>query len=135
MVSTTSDAGQHTLLQIFTPPASRAVAISLSDKEAVLSADGKSKRDVIWISSDDGSHTEDEGDDEGQNLDDSQTPTTSTADHLGKVLSTIILSGVSPNSLFIDSTSTKHSLSESEAAIGVHTTPAVSPALGEDDQD
>ncbi|EXL40104.1 hypothetical protein FOCG_17358 [Fusarium oxysporum f. sp. radicis-lycopersici 26381] len=117
MISTTSDAGQHTLLQSFTPPASRAVAVSLSDKEAVLSADGKSKGDAIWISSDDDSDTEDEGDDEGQDLDDSQsctTPTTSIADHL-------------------DSTSTKHSPTESEAAIGMDTTPAVSPALGEDD--
>jgi hypothetical protein len=137
MVSTTSDAGQHMLLQIFTPPASQAVAVSPSDKEAVLSADGKSKGDVIWISSDDDSDTEDEGDDEGQNLDDSRfstTPTTSIADHLGKIFSTIILSGVSPNSLFIDSTSTKHSPGESEAAIGVDTVPAASPALGEDDQ-
>ncbi|KAH7186109.1 uncharacterized protein B0J16DRAFT_385153 [Fusarium flagelliforme] len=32
-------------------------------------------------------------------------------------------------------TSTKHSPTESEAAIGADTTPAVSPALGEDDQD
>ncbi|KAH7153749.1 hypothetical protein DER46DRAFT_510325 [Fusarium sp. MPI-SDFR-AT-0072] len=119
MISTTSDAGQHTLLQSFTPPASRAVAVSLSDKEAVLSADGKSKGDAIWISSDDDSDTEDEGDDEGQDLDDSQsctTPTTSIADHL-------------------DSTSTKHSPTESEAAMGMDTTPAVSLALGEDDLD
>ncbi|KAH7201457.1 hypothetical protein DER44DRAFT_784261, partial [Fusarium oxysporum] len=89
MISTTSDAGQQTLLQSFTPPASLAVAISLSDKEAVLSADGKSKGDAIWISSDDDSDTEGEGDDEGQDLDDSQsctTPTTSIADHLGKFL-------------------------------------------------
>ncbi|KAG7432006.1 hypothetical protein Forpi1262_v007062 [Fusarium oxysporum f. sp. raphani] len=119
MISTTSDAGQHTLLQSFTPPASRAVALSLSGKEAVLSADGKSKGNAIWISSDDDSHTEDEGDDEGRDLDRSQsctTPTTSIADHL-------------------DSTSLKHSLIESEAAIGVDTTPAVYPALGEDDPD
>ncbi|KAF5700099.1 hypothetical protein FMUND_14469 [Fusarium mundagurra] len=119
MISTTSDAGQHTLLQSFTPPASRAVAVSLSDKEAVLSVDGKSKGDAIWISSDEDSDTEDEGDDEGQDLDDSQsctTPTTSIADHS-------------------DSTSTKHSPIESEAAIGVDTTPAVSPSLGEDDPD
>jgi hypothetical protein len=138
MISTTSDAGQQTLLQSFTPPASRAVAVSLSDKEAVLSADGKSKGDAIWISSDDDSDTEDEGDDEGQDLDDSQsytTPTTSIADHLGKIFNTIILSRVSPNSLFIDSTSTKHTSIESVAAIGVDTTPAVSPALGEDDPD
>ncbi|KAF4435931.1 hypothetical protein FACUT_6819 [Fusarium acutatum] len=115
MISTTSDGGQ----QSFTPPASRAVAVPLSDKEAVLSADAKSKGDVIWISSDDDSDTEDEGDDEGQDLDDSQsctTPTTSIADHS-------------------DSTSTKHSPIESKAAIGVNTTPAVSPALGEDDPD
>ncbi|EGU75110.1 hypothetical protein FOXB_14380, partial [Fusarium oxysporum f. sp. conglutinans Fo5176] len=78
-----------------------------------------SKGDAIWISSDDDSDTEDEGDDECQDLDHSQsctTPTTSIADHL-------------------DSTSTKHSPIESEAAIGVDTTPAVSPALGEDDPD
>ncbi|CZR35900.1 uncharacterized protein FPRO_03840 [Fusarium proliferatum ET1] len=115
MISTTSDSGQ----QSFTPPASRAVAVSLSDKEADLSADGKSKGDAIWISSDDDSDTEDEGDDEGRDLDHSQSCTTSTtsiADHL-------------------DSTSTKHSLIESEAAIGVDTTPAVSPALGEDSPD
>ncbi|EXL40443.1 hypothetical protein FOCG_17065 [Fusarium oxysporum f. sp. radicis-lycopersici 26381] len=119
MISTTPDAGHQTLLQSFTPPASRAVAVSLSDKGAVLSADGKSKGDAIWISSDDDSDTEDEGDDEGQDLDHSQsctTPTTSIADHL-------------------DSTSTKHSPIESEAAIGVDTTPAISPALGEDDPD
>ncbi|KAG4258982.1 hypothetical protein FPRO03_13204 [Fusarium proliferatum] len=118
MISTTSDAGHQTLLQSFTSPASRAVAVSLSDKEAVLSADGKSKGDAIWISSDDDSDTED-GDDEGQDLDDSQsctTPTTSIVEHL-------------------DSTSTKHSPIESVAAIGVDTTPAVSPALGEDDPD
>ncbi|KAF4452883.1 hypothetical protein F53441_4355 [Fusarium austroafricanum] len=138
MISTTSDAGHQTLLQSFTPPASQAVAESLSDKEAVFLADGKSKGDAIWISSDDDSDTEDEGDDEGQDLDDSQpctTPTTSIADHLGKFSSTIILSGVSPNSQFIDNTSTKHSPIESEAAIGVDTTPAVSPALGEDNPD
>ncbi|KAF5696960.1 hypothetical protein FGLOB1_13130 [Fusarium globosum] len=138
MISTTSDAGQHTLLQSFTPPASRAVAVSLSDKEAVLSVDGKSKGDAIWISSDEDSDTEDEGDDEGQDLDGSQsctTPTTSIADHSGTFFNTIILSGVSPNSLFIDSTSTKHSPIESEAAIGVDTTPVVSPSLGEDDPD
>ncbi|PCD20272.1 hypothetical protein AU210_016684 [Fusarium oxysporum f. sp. radicis-cucumerinum] len=118
MISTTSGAEQQTLLQSFTPPDSRAVAVSLSNKEAVLSADGKSKGDAIWISSDDDSDTEDEGDDKGQDLVDSQsctTPTTSIADHL-------------------DSTSTKHSPTESEAAIGVDTTPAVSLALGEDDQ-
>lgn len=119
MISTTSDGGKQTLRQSFTPPVSRAVAVSLSDKEAVLSADGKSKGDVVWISSDDDSDTEDEGDDEGQDLDHSQsctTPTTSIADHL-------------------DSTSTKYSPIESEAAIGVDTTPAVSPALGEDEPD
>ncbi|RKK80363.1 hypothetical protein BFJ71_g15945 [Fusarium oxysporum] len=119
MISATSDAGQHTLPQSFTPPASQAVAVSLSDQEAVLSADGKFKGDAIWISSDDDSDTEDEGDDEGQDLDRSQsctTPTTSIADHL-------------------DSTSTKHSPIKSEAAIGVDSTPAVSPALGEDDPD
>ncbi|RFN45008.1 hypothetical protein FIE12Z_10736 [Fusarium flagelliforme] len=119
MVSKTSDAGQYTLLQIFTPPAAQAAAVSLSDKEAVLAADGKSKGDVIWISSDNDCDTEDEGDDEGQNLDDSQsctTPTNSIPDHL-------------------DSTSTKHSPTESKAAIGADTTPAVSPALGEDNQD
>ncbi|KAK2687240.1 hypothetical protein QWA68_014245 [Fusarium oxysporum] len=84
MISTTSDARQQTLLQSFTPPSSRAVAVSLSDNEAVLSADGKSKGDAIWISSDDDSDTEVEGDDEGQDLDHSQsctTPTTSIADH------------------------------------------------------
>ncbi|KAH7207376.1 hypothetical protein DER44DRAFT_697508, partial [Fusarium oxysporum] len=119
MISTTSDARQQTLLQSFTPPASRAVAVSLSDNEAVLSADGKSKGDAIWISSDDDSDTEVEGDDEGQDLDHSQsctTPTTSIADHF-------------------DSTNTKHSPIESEAAIGVDTTPAVSSALEEDDPD
>jgi hypothetical protein len=92
MISTTSDAGQHTLLQSFTPPASRAVAVSLSDKEAVLSADGKSKGDAIWISSDDDSDTEDEGDDKGRDLDHSQsctTPTTSIADHLARVPNTV----------------------------------------------
>ncbi|PNP57341.1 hypothetical protein FNYG_15214 [Fusarium nygamai] len=119
MISTTSDARQQTLLQSFTPPASRAVAVSLSDNEAVLSADGKSKGDAIWISSDDDSDTEVEGDDEGQDLDHSQsctTPTTSIADHF-------------------DSTNTKHSPIESEAAIGMDTTPAVSSALEEDDPD
>ncbi|EGU89167.1 hypothetical protein FOPG_18546 [Fusarium oxysporum f. sp. conglutinans race 2 54008] len=138
MISATPDAGQHTLLQSFTQPASRAVAVSLSDKEAVLSADGKSKGDAIWISSDDDSDTEDEGDDEGQDLDHSQsctTPTTSIADHLGKFFNTIILPGASPNSPFIDSTSTKHSPIEPEAAINMDTTPAVSSALGEDDPD
>ncbi|PCD23151.1 hypothetical protein AU210_014674 [Fusarium oxysporum f. sp. radicis-cucumerinum] len=116
-MSTTSDAGQQTLLQSFASPASRAVAVSLSDKEAVLSADGKSKDDAIWIASDEDSDTEDEGDDEGQDLDDSQsctTPTTSIADHL-------------------DSTGAKHSPTESEASIGIDTTPAVSPARAEDD--
>ncbi|RBA17498.1 hypothetical protein FPRO05_11213 [Fusarium proliferatum] len=95
------------------------VAVSLSDNEADLSSDGKSKADAIWISSDDDSDTEDEGDDEGQDLDNSQsctTPTTSIAGHL-------------------DSMSTKHNPIESEAAIGVNTTPAVSSALGEDDPD
>ncbi|KAG5758699.1 hypothetical protein H9Q72_013171 [Fusarium xylarioides] len=119
MISTTSDARQQTLLQSFTPPASRAVAASLSDNEAVLSADGKSKGDAIWISSDDDSDTEVEGDDEGQDLDHSQsctTPTTSIADHF-------------------DSTNTKHGPIDSEAAIGVDTTPAVSSGLEEDDPD
>ncbi|PNP78234.1 hypothetical protein FNYG_08426 [Fusarium nygamai] len=108
MISTTSDAVQQTLLQSFTPPASRAVAVSLSDKEAVLSADGKSKGDTIWISSDNDSDTEDEGDNEGPDLDDSQsctTPTTSIAGHL-------------------DSMSTKHSPTELEEAIRTNRTSA-----------
>ncbi|CAI6099002.1 unnamed protein product [Clonostachys chloroleuca] len=112
MTSTTSDAGQHKSRQSLTPPGSQAAAVSLCDEEA-LSALGESKDTAIWISSDD-SDTEDE-DEEGQVFDDSQsctTPTTSIADHL-------------------DSTSTKHSPIESEAAIGVDTTPTVSPALGE----
>ncbi|KAH7183768.1 hypothetical protein BKA60DRAFT_671613 [Fusarium oxysporum] len=46
-----------------------------------------------------------------------------------------LLAVIGPNSLFIDSTSTKHSPTESDAAIGVDTRPAVSLALGEDDQD
>ncbi|GKU07359.1 hypothetical protein FLAG1_09721 [Fusarium langsethiae] len=101
MISTTSDSGHQTPLQSFTPPASRAVA-----------------GDAIWISSDD-FDTEDEGDDEGQDLDDSQsctTLTTSIAEHL-------------------DSMSTKHNPIESETAIAVDTTPAVSPALGKGDPD
>ncbi|KAF5697008.1 hypothetical protein FMUND_15536 [Fusarium mundagurra] len=117
MISITSDDGQQTLLKSLAPPASRAVAVSLSDKEAVLSADGKSKGDAIWISSDNDFDTKDEGNNEGQDLDDSQlciTPMTSIADYL-------------------DSTVTKHSLTESEAAIGMDTTLAVSPALVEGD--
>ncbi|KAH7142259.1 hypothetical protein DER46DRAFT_630897 [Fusarium sp. MPI-SDFR-AT-0072] len=71
---------------------------------------------AIWIS-DDETDTEDEDDDEGQDFDDSQsctTPTISIADHL-------------------DSTGTKDSPAKSEAAIGMDTTPAVSPARVEDD--
>ncbi|PNP78604.1 hypothetical protein FNYG_07950 [Fusarium nygamai] len=116
MTSTTSDAGQHKSRQSLTPPGSQAAAVSLCDEEA-LSAPGESKDTAIWIFSDD-SDTEDE-DEEGQVFDDLQsctTPTTSIADHL-------------------DSTSTKHSLTESEAAIGMDTTPAVSLALGEDGPD
>ncbi|KAH7110977.1 hypothetical protein B0J13DRAFT_591074 [Dactylonectria estremocensis] len=134
MTSTTSDAGQQKLRQSFTPPASQAVDISPSDEEA-LSASGESKHAAIWIS-DDETDTEDEGDDEGQDFDDSQsctTPTTSIADHLGKFFNTVVLSGVGPDSLYIDSTGTKHSPTGSEAAIGMNTTPAVSPARVEDD--
>ncbi|KAH7211301.1 hypothetical protein BKA60DRAFT_543797 [Fusarium oxysporum] len=102
----------------FTPPVSRAVAVSLNDKEAILSSNRKSKGNAIWISPDDDSDTEDEGDNKGQDLDDLQsciTPMTSIADHC-------------------DSISTKHSLIKSEA-VGVDTTPAVSLALGEDNPD
>ncbi|KAM5353452.1 hypothetical protein ACJ41O_000102 [Fusarium nematophilum] len=105
MASTTSEAGQHKLLQIFTPLSAQAVNISLRDEEA-LSASGESTDTAIFISDDDDTDTEDEEDD----ADDSQscctTPTkTSIADHL-------------------DSTGTKHSPTESEAAIGLDTTPA-----------
>ncbi|KAI3581762.1 hypothetical protein IWW34DRAFT_787330 [Fusarium oxysporum f. sp. albedinis] len=115
MTSTTSDAGQRKLRQSFTPPASQTVDVSPSD-EVVLSASGESRHAAIWIS-DDETDTEDEGDDEGQNFDNSQsctTPTTSIADHL-------------------DSTGNKHSPTESKAAISTDTTPAGSPARVEDD--
>ncbi|KAH7129685.1 hypothetical protein B0J13DRAFT_452591 [Dactylonectria estremocensis] len=134
MTSTTSDAGQQKLRQSFTPPASQAVAVSLCDEEA-LSATGESRDTAIWIF-DDETDAEDEDDDEGQNFDDSRsctTPTTSIADHLGKFFNTVVLSGVGPDSLYVDSTGTKHSPTESEAAIGMDTTPAVSPARVEDD--
>ncbi|KAH7247472.1 uncharacterized protein BKA55DRAFT_571917 [Fusarium redolens] len=64
--------GQQTLRQSFTRPGSRAVTISLCDKEA-LSALGESKDAASLVPSKDDSDTEDEDDDEG---DDSQTGTT-----------------------------------------------------------
>ncbi|KAM5360365.1 hypothetical protein ACJA88_014858 [Fusarium oxysporum] len=109
MASITSDAGQHKLLQIFTPLSAQTVNISLRDEEA-LSASGESTDTAIFISDDDDTDTEDEEDDESQDADDSQscctTPTkASIADHL-------------------DSTGTKQNPIESEAAIGLDTTPA-----------
>ncbi|KAH7125032.1 hypothetical protein B0J13DRAFT_647188 [Dactylonectria estremocensis] len=86
------------LRQSFTPPASQAVDISPSDKEAP-SASRESRHAAIWIS-DNETDTEDEDDDEGQDFDNSQsytTPTTSIADHL-------------------DSTGTKYSPTQLEAA-------------------
>ncbi|KAH7113137.1 hypothetical protein B0J13DRAFT_590765 [Dactylonectria estremocensis] len=71
---------------------------------------------AIWISEDE-TDTEDEDDDEGQDFDDSQsctTPTTSITDHL-------------------DSTGTKHSPTQLEAATSMNTMLAVSPARVEDD--
>ncbi|KAM0289584.1 hypothetical protein ACHAO9_005866 [Fusarium lateritium] len=116
MTSTSSDSGEQELLKSLTLPASQADAVSLCDKEAA-SVPGKSRHTAIEIS--DGEiDTEDEDDDVGQDFDDSQsciTPTTSIADYL-------------------DSTGTKHSLTGSEAAIGMDTTPAVSLALVEGDR-
>jgi len=127
-----------TQLQSFMFPPSREVGVSLNGKEAVLPTDGKSKGDAFRISSDDDSDTEDEDDAEGQDIDDLQSCTTSTtsiADHFGNFFTTISLSRVSTDSLFINSRSTKHSPSELDAAIGVNTTPSVYPALGEEDPD
>ncbi|KAM6516696.1 hypothetical protein FALCPG4_014870 [Fusarium falciforme] len=117
MTSTASDAGQQELLRSFVLPAPQADAASLCGEQA-LSTTGESRDTAICIP-DDETDTEDEGDDVGQDFDHSRsctTPTTSIADHL-------------------DSSSIKHSPTESEAAIGVDTTPAVSPAPGEDDPD
>ncbi|KAI8668668.1 hypothetical protein NCS57_00679000 [Fusarium keratoplasticum] len=105
------------LLQSFALPASQADSISLCDEEGV-SATRESRGTAILISNDE-TNTENEDGDEGQDFDDSQsytTPTTSIADHFG-------------------GTSTKHSPTGSEDAIGMDITPAVSLALVEDDSD
>ncbi|RBA11046.1 hypothetical protein FPRO05_14276 [Fusarium proliferatum] len=99
------------LPQGFTPPASQPDTASLYDKEAYLAC-GRSRDTAICIPSDVESDTEDEDDASQLGGSQSYATRTSTPDYL-------------------DLTATEHGATESEAAIGVDTVPAVSPTQAE----
>ncbi|KAG7432246.1 hypothetical protein Forpi1262_v007149 [Fusarium oxysporum f. sp. raphani] len=110
MLSTIFDAEQQDSLYNFTFPGHQ---VALRD-ERVPSASGESTDNAIWISDDDSSDTEDENNVEDHDLNRSQssciTPTTaSVVDHL-------------------DSMCTKHSETESDAAVCIGATADFSPA-------
>ncbi|KAF5701792.1 hypothetical protein FMUND_13760 [Fusarium mundagurra] len=110
MLSTISDAEQPNSLHHFTSPGHQ---VALRDERAP-SASGESTDNAIWISDDDCSDTEDENNVEDHDLNRSQsgctTPTTaSVVDHL-------------------DSMCTKHSETESDAAVRMGATAVLSPA-------
>ncbi|KAM6527483.1 hypothetical protein FSOLCH5_003553 [Fusarium solani] len=109
MVSTISDAEQQDSLHNFIFPGHQ---VALRDERAA-SASGHSKDTAICISDDDSSDTEDEDEIDGYDLGNSQssptTPTTSVVDH-------------------VDSMCTKHSETESDAAVRMGATQVLSPA-------
>ncbi|KAI3579688.1 hypothetical protein IWW34DRAFT_444452 [Fusarium oxysporum f. sp. albedinis] len=110
MVSTIPDAEQQELLHNFTFPGHQ---VARRDERAP-SASGESTYNAIWISDDDSSDTEDEDDVEDHGLNRSQsgctTPmTASVVDHLNRMC-------------------TKHSETESNAAVRMGVTAVLSPA-------
>ncbi|EXA30877.1 hypothetical protein FOVG_17800 [Fusarium oxysporum f. sp. pisi HDV247] len=110
MVSTISDAEQQDSLHNFTFPGHQ---VPLRDERAP-SASGESTGNAIWISDDDSSDTEDEDDVEDHDLNGSQsgctTPTTaSVVDHLNSMC-------------------TKHSETETDAAVRMGVTAVLPPA-------